>query len=74
MSKALSSYPKKERDAIVMRRLRVKTKGLGYWAARDYLHAIDPDKKKTEYVEMTDKQKEDYKENDMIPEEEIYND
>ena len=35
MSKALCSFPQHERVAVIMKRLRAKTMGLGYWAAKD---------------------------------------
>lgn len=37
MTKPLRSYPEKERPAIARRREASGTKGLGYWAAVDYL-------------------------------------
>lgn len=35
MSRAISSYPKQERNHVITRRLAQKVKGLGYWAAFD---------------------------------------
>lgn len=37
MSKSLRSYPEKERHQVARRREASGTKGLGYWAAVDYL-------------------------------------
>jgi len=46
MTKAIRSYPKKERQSVVNRRLLSKTKGLGYWAARGYAEYIAKESKK----------------------------
>ena len=35
MSKALKSYPERDRYVIIERRIQSKTMGLGYWAAMD---------------------------------------
>jgi hypothetical protein len=37
MAKALSSFPKAERAQVARRRVAAETKGLSYWAARDFL-------------------------------------
>ena len=37
MAKALSSFPKAERVQVALRRVASETKGLSYWAARDFL-------------------------------------
>lgn len=36
MSKSIASYPESERSAVVERRLRNETGGIGYWSAKDY--------------------------------------
>lgn len=36
MTKPLSSFPLEERSTVASRRIRGETKGLGYWAAKDY--------------------------------------
>ncbi len=40
MSKAIRSYPKSERLAVVIRRQRGSTGGLGYLAAKDAMKKI----------------------------------
>lgn len=37
MTKALRKYPESERKAVAQRRVQSNTKGLGYWAAIDFL-------------------------------------
>lgn len=37
MAKALSSFPKADRAQVARRRVAAETKGLSYWAARDFL-------------------------------------
>ena len=36
MSKGIRHYPEHMTEQVVNRRLRSETKGIGYWAARDY--------------------------------------
>jgi len=33
MSKSIRSYPEAERRAVIARRIKADTKGLGYWSA-----------------------------------------
>jgi hypothetical protein len=46
MTKALSSYPESERDAVAARRVARNTSGLGYLSAQDYLRKKDEKKAK----------------------------
>lgn len=40
MSKGLASYPEAQRMHVAMRRMKGNTKGMGYWAASDYLQKV----------------------------------
>lgn len=40
MSKGLRNYPEKQRISVIERRIKSKTKGLGYWAAVDALSKV----------------------------------
>lgn len=37
MAKSLASFPAGERKEIALKRIQSQTKGLGYWAAMDFL-------------------------------------
>ena len=60
MSRAIASYPKHMQKKVVMRRLRSKTKGLGFWAARDYMDKKDRNQQEIIQREMTEEEKEHY--------------
>jgi hypothetical protein len=57
MSKAICSYPFAECKAVIARRVRSSTMGLGYWAAMDAQKKehvnIEEEKKKKEEAETT---------------------
>jgi hypothetical protein len=47
MSRSLRSYKPEERMVVVKRRLKIRSKfkGLGYWAAKDYMALIKKGRK-----------------------------
>lgn len=68
MSKGLRHYSKAQVKGVVMRRLAAKTKGLGYWAAMDYMNKKDPETKKVIYEKMTEEDNKQYEETGTVSE------